>query len=69
MIVFYLFVIVNTFFTTAAFPEIWKHALVMPLFKKKGNKKNVSSYMPVSLSHILSKIVEKMVSNKFSHFL
>ncbi len=34
MIVFYLTVIINTL-TTGVFPDIWKHAMVIPLFKKR----------------------------------
>ncbi len=67
-IVFYITVIVNTFLTTGVFPEIWKHALIIPLFKK-GDQENVSNYRPISLLPILSEIVEKIVSSRLLHFL
>ncbi len=35
MIAFYLTVIVNTSLTTEVYPEIWKHTIVIPLFKKR----------------------------------
>ena len=68
MIIFYLTVIVNTSLTTGVFPEIWKHAMVIPLLKK-GDQENVSNYRPISLLPILSKIVEKIVSNQLLDFL
>ncbi|RUM30450.1 MAG: hypothetical protein DSY42_04590 [Aquifex sp.] len=68
MIAFYLTVIVNTSLTTGVFPETWKHAMVIPFFKK-GDQENVSNYRPISLLPILSKIVEKIVSNQLLDFL
>ena len=64
IIVFYLTVIVNTSLTTGVFPEIWKHAMVIPLFKK-GDQENVSNYRPISILLILSKIVEKLFPISF----
>ncbi len=58
MIAFYLIVIVNTSLTTGVFPENWKHAMVIPLFRK-GDLENVSNYRPISLLPIFSKILEK----------
>ncbi len=34
MIVFYLTVIINTSLTPAVFPDFWRHAMGIPLFKK-----------------------------------
>ena len=31
------------------FPRIWKHAVVIPLYKGQGGRSCVSSYRPVSL--------------------
>ncbi len=58
MIAFYLTVIVNTSLTTGVFPENWKHAIVIPLFKT-GDPENVSNYRPISLLPILFRILEK----------
>ncbi len=60
---FYLTFIINTSLTTGVFPQVWKHALVIPLFKK-GDQESVNDYRPISLLPILSKIVEKIVSNQ-----
>ncbi len=60
--------IINTSFVTGVFPNAWKHASVIPLFKK-GDKANVNNYRPISLLPILSKIAEKIVSQQLLHFL
>ena len=42
------------------FPEIWKHANVVPVHKK--NEKNIKgNYRPISLLPIFGKILEKLV--------
>ncbi len=68
VVVFYLTFIINTSITTGVFPQVWKHALVIPLFKK-GDQNSVNNYRPISLLPILSKIVEKIVSNQLLDFL
>ncbi len=65
---FYLTFTINTSLTTGVFPQVWKHALVIPLFKK-GDQESVNNYRPISLLPVLSKIVEKIVSNQLSDFL
>ena len=42
------------------FPDLWKIATVVPLFKG-GQKENVSNYRPVSLLPIPGKILEKLI--------
>ncbi len=68
VVVFYLTFIIDTSLTTGVFPQVWKHALVIPLFKK-GDQESVNNYRPLSLLPILSKIVEKLVSNQLLDFL
>ncbi len=41
-------------------PEIWKHTLVVPIFKK-GNKSKPTNYRPVSLSCVVMLIFERCV--------
>ena len=43
------------------FPEIWKKANVVPVFKNKGDKSAVKNYRPVSLLPIFGKIFEKIL--------
>ena len=41
------------------FPEMWKKANVVPVYKNKGDKSVAKNYRPVSLLPILGKIFEK----------
>lgn len=49
-------------------PSIWKHALVLPLFKK-GDKSLPSNYRPISLTPPLSKLLERIVNAELTDFL
>ena len=50
------------------FPNDWKTAKVIPLFKG-GDKESVNNYRPVSLLPLPGKILEKIVHIKISKFL
>jgi hypothetical protein len=41
-------------------PQIWKDALVCPIFKK-GKKGDAANYRPVSLTCVLGKVMEKVM--------
>ena len=47
-------------FSTATFPQIWKTAEVVPLFKS-GDKTNADNYRPISILPVISKIIERHV--------
>lgn len=53
---------------TGGFSQAWKHALVIPYFKK-GDPNNVSNYRPISLLLIASKILEEISSNQLTSYL
>ena len=51
------------------FPNVWKKADVIPLYKK-GDKDMCSNYRPVSILPVLSKILERIVfKNVYNFFL
>ncbi len=52
---------VNNSLTTSLCPEIWKHAVVIPSFKK-GDQENEGNYRSISLLLVVSKNLEKNVS-------
>uniref|UniRef100_A0A8C5QWU8 Reverse transcriptase domain-containing protein n=1 Tax=Leptobrachium leishanense TaxID=445787 RepID=A0A8C5QWU8_9ANUR len=62
--------IFNLSLPTGSFPSTFKHALVTPLLKKPSLDPNSpSNYRPVSLLPFTSKLLEKLVFNRLSHFL
>ncbi len=68
VIAFYLTCIVNTSIVTGIVPTAWKHTLIIPLFKS-GDVNDFNNFRPVSLLLIISKVLEKIVSNQLTNFL
>jgi hypothetical protein len=48
----------------ANIPQLWRQATVMPLYKGKGLRTDPLNYRPISLTPVLSKILEGLVKNK-----
>ena len=44
-----------------AVPQAWKLANVVPIYKGKGSKLDVSNYRPISLTNVFCKLMEKLV--------
>ena len=61
---------VNLSLSTGVFPSTFKHAIVKPLLKKTGlEPTDLSNFRPISKLPLLSKIIEKVVSDQLSLFL
>ena len=43
------------------FPTAWKHAVVIPLYKKKGLRSSPDNYRPISLWQCLGKLLERII--------
>ena len=50
------------------FPEIWKKANVVPIFKK-GSRQDFKNYRPISLLPICGKIFERIIFNSIFNFI
>ncbi|KAJ1115161.1 hypothetical protein NDU88_003387 [Pleurodeles waltl] len=60
-----LFMIINSSFETATFPESWKHAEVNALLKKpKADPEDLKNYRPISLLPFPAKVIEKIVNGQ-----
>ena len=59
--------IINTSITTGEFPEEWKIAKIIPLFKK-GNRRTMKNYRPVSLLSVAGMILEKIIAIQIEEF-
>ena len=56
-------------FNEGIFPAAWKYAIVLPLFKGRGERCDPSSYRPISLCPCLGKILEKVVHAQLTIYL
>ena len=51
------------------FPKKFKHAKVIPIYKRQGRRTNEENNRPVSLLNNLSKVLEKVVYKRLISFL
>lgn len=60
--------IINQSVIEGKFPNILKIAKIVPVYKNKGDKMLVENYRPISILTILSKILEKAISDRLCKF-
>ena len=60
--------IVNTSIISSKFPTPWKQAKVVPLHKK-GSRRLLEKYRPVSLLPVSGMILEKVIADQIGEFL
>ena len=60
--------IINLSLISHEFPDVWKKALVIPIFKS-GKKSLPNNYRPISLLPILSKVLEKILNYQIRDYL
>jgi hypothetical protein len=56
-------------FYDGVFPQVWKHATILPLCKGRGNRSKPDSYRPISLCSSLGKLLEKVAHKQLVSFL
>ena len=61
-------IIFRTCLNHGKFPEEWRNANAVPVFKK-GDKQCVRNYRPVSLLPICSKIFERIIYNTYKYLI
>ena len=55
--------IYNVSFEIGVFPDMWKIAKVIPVFKK-GDRSNVDNYRPISLPSCFEKILDRLICKR-----
>ena len=60
--------LINYSFSKSVFPQRWKTAKVVPLFKG-GDLENVNNYRPISVLPVLSKVIERHVHDTLYSYL
>ena len=63
-----LYIIFNQSITSGIVPSEWKKGNITPIFKK-GSKKSVGNYRPVSLTSVCCKIMESLVRSQLLEHL
>ena len=61
--------IFNASFGQGIFPDIYKTAEVVTIFKKKGDAQDPGNYRPISLLNTCSKVLEKLMYKRVLVFL
>ena len=56
--------IVNAIIAEGEWPEQWKWAVVVPVWKKKGNKQEPKYYRPVSMLPAIARLVERILAEQ-----
>ena len=46
------------------FPDCWKDSMVVPVFKNLGKRSTAKNFHPVGFLSVVSKVFEKLVSNR-----
>ena len=62
-----LTLIINVSIISGKFPSQWKQAKCVPLFKK-GSRKDMNNYRPVSLLSVSGMVLEKVIANQIEAF-
>ena len=50
------------------YPDQWKEALINPIYKNRGNKSEPTSYRPISLLSVVSKVFGRLVKKQLLPF-
>ena len=59
----------NRVWRSGHFPDTWKLAQIIPILKPGKDPMRAESYRPISLLSCLSKVMEKMVCKRLTHYL
>ena len=59
--------IINLCFISGVFPQCFKHAMVIPIFKK-GDSCNMSNYRPIAILPFISKIFERCIFTRITNY-
>ena len=56
--------IFNDSFSGATIPQIWRHAIIIPVLKSGKPASKISSFRPISLTSVVVKLLEKIIYDR-----
>ena len=59
----------NDIWTKGIMPQQWRNSIIIPILKNGKNKHDKNSYRPISLTSVLSKIMEKIIKERLMYKL
>lgn len=65
----YFLNIINSIMFSGRIPPSWKTQEVIPILKPNSSSSNASSYRPIALSSVLTKIAEHLIKNRLEWYL
>ena len=45
-------------------PNAWRESIIIPIYKKKGEKTDIANYRPIALTIVAKRIFEKLIDSK-----
>jgi hypothetical protein len=64
--------VLSSFFTlcgkTQITPTAWRESIIIPIYKKKGEKTDIANYRPIALTIVAKRIFEKLIDSKLAEF-
>jgi len=64
-----LLLMYNKVWQDGVFPAVWRHSIIKPVLKSGKPQQKISSYRPISLTSVLGKIMEKIVTTRLSYYV
>ena len=59
----------NTVFDSGFIPSAWLEGIIRPIYKNKGDVKNVENFRPITILCCLGKLFTSMLNNRLTEFL
>ena len=59
----------NLVFDSGIIPSAWLEGIIRPIYKNKGDIKNVENFLPITILSCLGKLFTAMLNNRLTEFL
>ena len=60
--------LINYSIKEGTFPNCLKHSTIIPIYKKKGDRRNIENYRPISLTSEIAKLFERVIYKRLETF-